>query len=51
MAKKKIGEIVAEELQSVLQEEGLELVEVTPGIDKQTQVLDLLPFPVKDATC
>ncbi|MBQ3107516.1 MAG: propionate CoA-transferase [Firmicutes bacterium] len=31
--------------------EGLELVEVTPGIDKQTQVLDLLPFPVKDGTC
>lgn len=33
-----------------LTENGLKLIEVYKGIDKQTQVLDLLPFPVEDGT-
>ena len=33
-----------------LTERGLKLIEVYRGIDKQTQILDLLPFPVEDGT-
>lgn len=29
-----------------LTEQGLELIEIAPGIDIQTQILDLIPFPI-----
>ena len=34
-----------------LRPEGLALIEVYPGIDKQKDILEKLPFPVIDETC